>query len=257
MITAKECPILFNAPMVRAILAGDKTQTRRIIKRRPGWPIDFVGGQGDINDPTCWGFECNETAEWWLLQKDPDDSRSRQIPCPYGQVGDRLWVRESFWIEHDSDSHEGAGAFDCGIDLKTGDWASVCYCADQDTAGTWIGADQYYPERTFVPWGDGGFVPEFFSKRPNIHMPRWASRILLEITSVRVERLQDISEEDAKAEGAWPDESIVAKTADYFQRDVLTVHPSLAFRMLWEGINGAGSWEANPWVWVVEFRRIK
>lgn len=165
----KERPILFSAPMVRAILAGNKTQTRRIAK-------NVVDVHARTGEPLA-GL----------------DSAGPRVPCPYGQVGDRLWVRESFWIEHDSDSHEGSGAFDCGIDLKTGDWASVCYCADQDAAGTWIGPDQYYSERTFVSWGEGGLVPKFFSKRPNIHMPRWACRILLEVTGVRVERLQDIS----------------------------------------------------------------
>ena len=225
----KERPILFSAPMLRAILAGNKTQTRRIAK-------GVVGVHARTGEPLA-GL----------------DSAGPRVPCPYGQVGDRLWVRESFWIEHDSDSHEGSGAFDCGIDLKTGDWASVCYCADQDKAGTWIGPDEFYPERTFVPWGDGGLVPEFFSKRPNIHMPRWASRILLEVTSVRVERLQDISQADAYAEGAmsWAQEQ---KTPI---KDLNGGDDRIAFMALWESIEGAGSWDANPWVWAVEFRRIK
>ncbi|OWY32493.1 hypothetical protein [Herbaspirillum aquaticum] len=223
-------PILFSAPMVRAILGGGKTQTRRIAKNvidvhtRTGEPLAGI------------------------------DSAGPRVPCPYGQVGDRLWVRESFWIEHDSDSHEGSGAFDCGIDLKTGDWASVCYCADQDAAGTWIGPDQYYHERTFVPWGEEGFlVPEFFSKRPNIHMPRWACRILLQVTGVRVERLQDISQADAYAEGAmsW------AQEQEPPIKDLNGGDDRIAFMALWESIEGAGSWDANPWVWVIEFRRIE
>ena len=252
----KERPILFNASMVRAILAGDKTQTRRIAKpvRHPDLGNIYAAGA-------------------LVLEREPQHVIERA--CPYGRPGDRLWVRESFWIEHDSDSLEGAGAFDCGIDLKTGDWASVCYCADQETAGTWIGPDQYYPERTFVPWGDGGFVPEFFSKRPNIHMPRWASRILLEITCVRVERLQDISEPDALAEGieknwtgdprkrqngfgtiGWvPDCGWINYMEDMDGEPAYT--PQDSFRSLWQSINGRDNWAVNPWVWVVEFRRIK
>ena len=86
---------------------------------------------------------------------------------------------------------------------------------------------------------------------------RWASRITLEITSVRVERLQEISIEDAKAEGAWgPDDSIVQKVADYFGTDIFSANPRKAFQMLWESINGPDSWAANPWVWAIEFRRV-
>lgn len=232
----KERPILFSAPMVRAILAGNKTQTRRIAK-------NVVDVHARTGEPLA-GL----------------DSAGPRVPCPYGQVGDRLWVRESFWIEHDSDSHEGSGAFDCGIDLKTGDWASVCYCADQDAAGTWIGPDQYYSERTFVSWGEGGLVPKFFSKRPNIHMPRWACRILLEVTGVRVERLQDISEADCWAEGIEEvdgslDDLKIIELAKRMGRCVDDAAPT--FAALWESISGHGSWDANPWVWVIEFRRAK
>ena len=88
-------------------------------------------------------------------------------------------------------------------------------------------------------------------------MPRRASRITLEITSVRVERLQEISIEDAKAEGAWgPDDSIAQKVADYFGTDIFSANPRKAFQMLWESINGPDSWAANPWVWAIEFRRV-
>ncbi len=186
-----------NAAMVRAILAGNKTQTRRIAKpvRHPDL--------GNIYAPGA-----------LVLEREPQHVIERA--CPYGRPGDRLWVRETWAYNPD---HPGMA------------W-HACYRADPGH------------EHDGIKW------------KPSIHMPRAACRIKLEIASIRIERLQDISEEDAKAEGAWPDESIVAKTADYFQRDALAVHPSLAFQMLWEGFNGRASWRANPWVWVVEFRRI-
>ncbi|UGQ44934.1 ASCH domain-containing protein [Massilia endophytica] len=207
----KERPILFSAPMVRAILDGSKTQTRRVVKRSSRFPFDFVGGNGQINDPTCWGFECAETAQWWVLQTDGDESL-RQIPCPYGQPGDRLWVRETY--------------ADIGPRLT--------YRADTDDGAHCV----------VQRW------------TPAIHMFRADSRILLEIVSVRVERLQDISQDDARAEGITDGDCVncgepEAKCACSFPmpdyRD--------AYCNLWETINGAGAWDANPWVWVVEFKR--
>ena len=184
----KERPILFSAPMVRALLAGTKTQTRRIIK------------------PQHLAF-FNQDAAAML-------SDWNERPLPYGQPGDRLWVRET-WHDASSSLHSCALYRADGIDLHWGKWA------------------------------------------PSIHMPRWASRITLEITSVRVERLQEISIEDAKAEGAWgPDDSIVQKVADYFGTDIFSANPRKAFQMLWESINGPDSWAANPWVWAIEFRRV-
>ncbi len=184
----QERPILFSAPMVRALLAGTKTQTRRIIK------------------PQHLAF-FNQDAAAML-------SDWNERPLPYGQPGDRLWVRET-WHDASSSLHSCALYRADGIDLHWGKWA------------------------------------------PSIHMPRWASRITLEITSVRVERLQEISIEDAKAEGAWgPDDSIVQKVADYFGTDIFSANPRKAFQMLWESINGPDSWAANPWVWAIEFRRV-
>ena len=188
----KERPILFSAPMVRALLAGTKTQTRRIIK------------------PQHLAF-FNQDAAAML-------SDWNERPLPYGQPGDRLWVRETF------------GHFERNQHFKPG--CNVYYRADGNCL-------------ELEPW------------RPSIHMPRWASRITLEITSVRVERLQEISIEDAKAEGAWgPDDSIVQKVADYFGTDIFSANPRKAFQMLWESINGPDSWAANPWVWAIEFRRV-
>lgn len=195
----KERPILFSAPMVRALLAGTKTQTRRVIKPRH---LAFF----------------NQDAAAML-------SDWNERPLPYGKTGDRLWVRESHWWFKDEHDHE-TGYFPPTLTID-----DVAYRADgEDPRKVW---------------------------RPSIHMPRWASRITLEITSVRVERLQEISIEDAKAEGAWgPDDSIVQKVADYFGTDIFSANPRKAFQMLWESINGPDSWAANPWVWVIEFRRL-
>ena len=189
----KERPILFSGPMVKAILDGSKTQTRRVVKR-----LDVRSG---------------------MPQPEMDSLLSL---CPYGKPGDRLWVRETF-----------------GIDDEDG---SVLYFADPDTAQAAEHArvcEDRYPRR-----------------RASIHMPRWASRILLEITDVRVERLCDISEDDARAEGIEYSERFkgycVGMAEHYNSHD-----PRLSYASLWESINGPDSWAANPWVWVVEFRRIE
>ena len=209
----KERPILFSAPMVRAILAGKKTQTRRVVKPRKDPDYGCELSPGEI----------------------AGDEHAARL-CPYGQPGDRLWVREAWGIAdkwlHDCETdpprciayraNRAARNFDPVYDVDTSSWAF-----------------------THMKW------------RPSIHMPRWASRITLEVTGVRVERLRSISIEDAKAEGAWPDVSIVAECAAYFCTDVLSVNPRMAFRMLWERINGGESWIADPWVWVVEFKRVQ
>jgi hypothetical protein len=180
----KERPILFSAPMVRAILEGRKTQTRRIVKPQPDGirakfhHFDFVG-QAVFTDGSY-------------------------VQCPYGKPGDRLWVRESF-------SRSPLG---------------VLYRAD------------FVKTARASRWGDRW--------RPSIHMPRVASRILLEITDVRVERLNEITEKDASAEGV---------SADVFLGDTPTA--IVPFCMLWESIHGPGSWEKNPWVWVIEFKIIE
>lgn len=183
--------MIFNAEMVRAVLDGSKTQTRRIIQERhlygggrePGnWPVHMPEG------------EEGEKARLWAVNNSP-----------FGAVGDRLWVRET--------------------------WAR--YNIDQNSH------DMAYRATTPDDW------PKEGRWRPSIHMPRWASRITLEITGVRVERLNDISEDDAKAEGA-PTECCVIGDKHF-----------LGFRSLWRSIYGADSWQANPWVWVIEFKRVE
>ncbi|TWI69016.1 hypothetical protein IP91_00081 [Pseudoduganella lurida] len=187
--------ILFSAPMVRALLDGTKTQTRRVVKPHPRDDAFVLLDHGD---------------GWWPYRSEDGESANvdnMEYPfaCPYGQPGDRLWVRETWGFNPD---HPGI-------------IAHVCYRADPGH------------EHDGITW------------KPSIHMPRAASRILLEIVSVRVERLQDTSRGDAMDEGCpFPN---MAQGAD----------PRQWYAELWENINGAGSWAANPWVWALEFRRIQ
>lgn len=220
----KERPILFSAPMVRAILAGTKTQTRRVVKPQPPSEVTSAG----VMSAPGRGYD----GEWSWLSGDPKDCDSwgfvgEEFRCPYGQPGDRLWVRETFY-------HHGACA---------------CYRADGWTDAPDVG----YQVTPAPKW------------TPSIHMPRWASRILLEIFSVRVERLQAISDADSVAEGIScypfrPDDGFpVCDGFTYRENDGkcgLWPKAAQAYRELWESINGPGSWDANPWVWVVEFKRV-
>lgn len=176
---SRERPILFSSPMVRALIAGTKTQTRRVVK-----------------------------GEW--------------IVCPYGGPGDRLWVRESHWWF--KDEH----------DPVTGYYPPKLTAEDVEYR-----ADGERPGRSW---------------RPSIHMPRWASRITLEITGVRVERLQEISEADARAEGAPPGHPSIDRVSREFG---FADFPRSWYGQMWEQINGRGSWAANPWVWVLEFRKLE
>lgn len=186
----KERPILFSGPMVRAILAGTKTQTRRVVKERH---IDAA--------PPVHFFQ--------YLREN----------CPYGQPGDRLWVREAIRLVPDQEPDDGTGRV---LSVYTAD-------GELTVADAW-------------PWRR--------SYLPPMHCPRGLSRITLEITDVRVERLQDIIAKDAIAEGVnvHPDHHGKPSTSIY--------SPVQAFRDLWEQINGPGSWDANSWVWALEFRRI-
>jgi hypothetical protein len=204
--------ILFSGAMVRALLDGTKTQTRR-----PAKPVKHPD-LGNVYAPGA-----------LVLEREPQHVIERA--CPYGQPGDRLWVRET--------THRRPM-----LNLLTGDPLAPEY---DGGAYTVDGVDVLTPEGFDIAW--------WYSRKscPSIHMPRWASRILLEITSVRVERLQDISEADARAEGVTIE--------DWHMRGYCAgefLPPSIrAYRELWESINGAGSWDANPWVWVVEFKRVK
>lgn len=185
-----ERPIIFSGPMVRAILDGRKTQTRRVVKPQPP---DSVAG-----------LYCDGNSEWFSTAFY--DVRRR---CPFGRTGDRLWVRETL-AEYD------------------GRWF---YDADQS------------PVECVPPYSHSGTCC------PSIHMPRWASRITLEITGIRVEQVQAVSEEDARAEGVIP---APHEMADYSS-------PCRAeYRELWDSLNakrGYG-WDVNPLVFVIEFKRV-
>lgn len=203
----KERPILFSDQMVRAILEGRKTVTRRVMKPQP----DFLGSMVDPNTPF----------------KTLDAGLHARITCPYGQPGDRLWVREAWAADAQVDAI-------APHDLSQGE--PIWYPADLSVRQT--GCSMISKGRV----------------RPSIHMPHWASRILLEITAVRVERLQDISEKQALAEGVELEgEGVCWAGAAGTASD----SPVESFRLLWELINGAGSWNANPWVWCVSFRRVE
>lgn len=198
-----ERPILMNAAMVRATLAGGKTQTRRVLKPQP------LGNFLSMIERPIRSAADEPVLRAWF-QHEPS---SIEITCPYGKPGDRLWVREAHSLLESS---------------ITGRAAPV-----------WFWADGEPPE------GD------YCRPRPSIHMHRWASRILLEVTAVRVERLQSISEADAQAEGCALE--CMTPTGD---DSGSAIHGPGGFMALWESINGPGSWDVNPWLWVVEFRRI-
>jgi hypothetical protein len=200
-------PILFNGDMVRAILDGRKTQTRRIVKPQP---VEWR--------PGSWSWPAAFTTEkpypWTLAWHEPHRPKSIGT-CPYGQPGDRLWVRET-WRMVDSLNR-------------------ICiYKADPRDAET------------------QAFLDAQKMWKPSIHMPRWASRLTLVIESVRVERLQDISEEDARVVGV---ECCAHGEYDFDYGSMSSARAN--FRRLWSSVYGAESWERNDWVWVVEFRKAE
>ncbi|WP_159872286.1 MULTISPECIES: hypothetical protein [unclassified Raoultella] len=207
----KERGMIFNGEMVRALLDGRKTQTRRPIKWRQTRATEIAEREDGSKWP--WSEDAENVCDYWH-------------PCPFGAVGDRIWVRETF---------QGP-LFD--FDLMD------IYCKDSTPFET--------PEFC-VYKADGVPAPEFYDAddelhcrwRPSIHMPRWASRITLEITDVRVERLKSISDVDAIREGC--------STADMKSGDCAAD----VFARLWASIYGSDSWNANPWVWVISFKRIE
>ncbi|HFJ2067510.1 TPA: hypothetical protein ACGTP1_001496 [Salmonella enterica] len=209
----KERGMIFNSEMVRAILDGRKMQTRRIMKVQPGTP-EF--GLRRIIESS----KANENGMYFWSQDDACGIKARSKPfsCPYGEVGDRIWVRETFRVHS-----------------RATDVATLVYRAS--VRNSWTEQTHRVP----VAVCNKPATPEKWA--PSIHMPRWASRILLEITDVRVERLNSITESDAEAEG-------VTNTGF---GDLLVD----GFRCLWKFIYGDDSWQANPWVWVIEFKRVE
>ena len=231
----KERPILFSAPMVRALLAGTKTQTRRVVKPKLNECGNFLHAGNVALAHKHIGEWRQQDGHWYGLA---GYTTLAHAGCAYGQPGDQLWVRETW-----------------GRDNQDG---TISYRADIGSGGD---ADDFERNRF-----EG--APNY-RWRPSIHMPRAASRILLEVVSVRVERLQEISAADAKAEGviAWRAEWGIQGAPEMIERGIKAREEAIEamnfrdiapilYRLLWEQINGPGSWAANPWVWVVEFRRV-
>lgn len=197
-------PILFSAPMVRAILSGEKTQTRRTMKPQPffypeeeGFPI---------------GNDRRTSVAWKSMHCAPE---GLALLAPFGKVGDRLWVKETF---------KPHSTF---ADLKPSE----------------------IPDSKIFYRADDSYAPSGSKWWPSLFMQRRFSRILLEIVSVRAEPLNDCSEADALAEGAQHPSLVPLIGVGWSSRDM--------YAKLWEHINGAGSWAANPWVWVIEFKRVQ
>lgn len=232
----KERPILFSGPMVRALLDGRKTQTRRIVKNQP--PPDVSPIRVEHYHPTIITRSGDEEpgAEIFGAYSDDGDWGCK---CPYGEPGDRLWVRET--------------------------WQGPMW-----EEGTWDADTDYHSPKFCEYRADGGPMPEYVDFednrhqgwKPSIHMPRWVSRITLEVTGVRVERLHDITEADAAAEGIESLRNEGEHWKDYLRStercdELVCLNAFDSFRTLWDRINGDGAWAENPWVWVVEFKRIE
>lgn len=208
--------MIFNAEMVRAILAGRKTQTRRPIK----WKQTRFTEIGEREDGSKWPWseDAEHACDFWH-------------PCPLGAVGDRIWVRETF----------------CPVDdTQYGGEKWVDYRATPKFEAS-------HP----AGWDCAPNDAEALKWRPSIHMPRWASRILLEITNVRVERLNAISEEDARAEGIIDGGCLNCGEPEPCGCANPEPDATDAFAYLWQSIYGQESWNANPWVWVISFERIE
>lgn len=229
-----ERPILFSGGMILEILADRKTQTRRLLKQA----CDNAGK--DIAWAVCPAAESGWIAWFGLptlgIEAFTKKAYTHGFPCPYGVVGDRLWVRETWRTGNKFDSLSpseiAARANDAGYRMA---WGPVQYMAD----GFSIGSIEDY--ENFGPFG---------RVRQSIFMPRWASRITLEITDVRAQLLQDITEEDAQAEGA------PAATAGQSSQGHIKTHRT-GFVQLWTSINAKRApWSSNPWVWRISFRRL-
>ncbi len=228
----KEHPILFSDGMVRAINFGTKAQTRRVMQKQPP--------SGDVV------MGCHYSRSGWSFGIEGGGCRcTGTVTCPYGAEGDRLWVREAWrpvgWTEdflratidyradgmmrdvepRVADSYVWAGRWGAALERQG---------AKPDVRGYLV-----FPNEKEQRW------------HPSIHLPRWASRIILEVTDVRVQRVQEISEEDAAAEGVTPMAVLPGDRLSHVA----------AFAMLWDSINHARApWDSNPWVWAITFKRV-
>ena len=247
----KERPILFTGPMVRALLDGSKTQTRRIMKPQPTLVPD---------EPQRFWWPSNIYQSMVRLDWAAERPEIYGEICPHGDVGERLWVRETW----------GVVSNDWDADGNLVDWTpdrpATAINEIRFGQGYYSGHAIYAADGSYEWAGDDDGGGETRSAwHPSIHMPSAASRILLEITGVRVERLQDCSKRDAIAEGIRRYEHFW-REAEYPLDDVAYEPvkgwptryscPVQAYQALWESISGAGSWDANPWVWVIEFKRV-
>lgn len=217
----RERPILFSGPMVRAILDGAKTQTRRALLHK-GAPVHQARTSG--------AWRRLHDGLWYWLRED-GEVIGGGVRCPYGQPGDRLWVREAW-----------------GLNQRLG------YAPDTKRP---VSARSLHFRAT-APDADVGCW------RPSIHMPRWASRLTLDVVSVRVERLQALSDEDIAAEGVTAEiaETLVRTTPGALRKLGEVYHSRLAdplyrWHVAWTLINGRESWDANPWVWALTFARVE
>uniref|UniRef100_UPI0035C71E34 hypothetical protein n=1 Tax=Serratia quinivorans TaxID=137545 RepID=UPI0035C71E34 len=236
----KERPVIFNGEMVRAILDSRKTQTRRTVSDLHLHLINVA----------------SQVGECYPLESGIDHANSQSYyreHCPFGQVGDQLWVRETWGVvSHDFDS-------DGWIIDWVPDRPAIAIEEMSFGNGYYTGHAIYAADGAFS-WGDDDGHGERSCWKPSIHMPRAACRILLEITAVRVERLNSISESDAISEGIDTDRLDESQdNYDCIANHNMTGRPTAKgyFSDLWQSIYGAESWSANPWVWVIEFKPVE
>lgn len=241
----KERGMIFNSEMVRAILNGRKTQTRRVIK----------GVDGETSFNPEWDINGEEI---FVVLGEKDRTGMNPvlgaISCPFGSVGDRIWVRETWGVvSHELDE-------DGRIQPWSPDRPATAIHEMPFGNGYYSGHAIYAADGDFT-WGDDdGYEDGRSCWKPSIHMPRAACRILLEVIGVRVERLNGISETDAEAEGIDMEALFDAQDCyDCIADQNMTGRPTVtgAFKYLWESIYGEESWKANPWVWVIEFKRLE
>lgn len=246
----KERPIIFSGESVRAIQDGRKTMTRRVVKPR------YRDDESGFN--VC---SCPATNEVWVEKADEEggdfEEGTRFVPCPYGQVGDRLWVKE-VWRDRFGTAYANYGT---GNAYPIDDIREVDYKSGGN--GYFIGGCIFRDDELSAKWA------EWSKWKSPLFMPRWASRILLEITDIRVERVQDVSEEDAIAEGiefdsGWEEECGEGYTTgegwmNYKTQDFSCESAKESYHTIWDSLNAKRGypWESNPWVWVVSFKVVQ